>query len=105
MNCGFHEDAKRVVLSYLRRTGQGVFFINGVFILDKGKVNIKVLESAYLGRAIRIADDGSIMICNVNIPSGWDIARIRRRIEDHLRTSSSPGQIINIATCLDVKLR
>jgi len=73
MNCGFHEDAKRVVLSYLRRTGQGVFLINDVFILDKGKVNIKVLESAYLAGAISITDVGSIKICDVNIPSCWDI--------------------------------
>lgn len=105
MFCGFHEEAKKMVLSYLRRTGQGVFLINGAFILDKGKVNIPVLESAYLARAISITDDGSINICDVNIPSDWDIARIRRRIEDCLRTSSSPRQIINIATCLDIKLR
>ena len=105
MFCGVHEEVKKNVLSYLRRTGQGVFLVNGVFILDKGKVNITVLESAYLARAISITDDGSIKICDVNIPSGWDIARIRRRIEEHLRTSSSPKQIINIATCLDVKLR
>lgn len=105
MFCGFHKDAKKLVLSYLRRTGQGVFLINGVFLLNKGKVNIQVLESAYRARSIRISDDGSIKICDVYIPSGWDIARIRRRIEEHLRTSSSPGQIINIATCLDVKLQ
>ena len=105
MFCGFHEDANKIVLSYLRRTGQGIFLINGVFILDKGKVNIPVLQSAYSASAIRIFDNGFIKICDVCIPTGWDIARIRRRIEEHLRTVSSPEQIINIATCLDVKLR
>jgi len=105
MFCVFHDDVKRIVISYLRRTGQGIFHLNGAYVLNKGKVNVLVLESAYHSRAIHISDDGSINICDVNIPSDLDIARIRRRIEEHLRTLSSPGQIINIATCLDVKLR
>jgi len=105
MICGFHNDAKRVVLSYLHRTGYGIFLVDDVFILGKGKVNIHTLENAYRAGAIQISEDGSIKICEECIPTDWDIARIRRRIEEHLRTSLSPGQIINIAACLDVKLR
>jgi len=101
----FHDDIKRVVISYLRRTGQGVFHVNGTYVLSRGKINIPVLESAYCDRAIGISADGSIKICHDCIPSGLDIPRIRRRIEEHLRTSSSPGDIIGMATRLGVKLR
>jgi len=101
----FHDDLKKVVISYLRRTGQGVFHVNGTYVLDKGKVNIPILESAYRDRVIDVLADGSIRICNVGIPSGLDIPRIRRRIEEHLRTASTPKDIINMAVMLGVKLR
>lgn len=101
----FHDDLKKVVISYLRRTGQGVFYANGIYALGKGKVNIPVLESAYRDQAIGISADGSIKICHENIPSDLDIPRIRRRIEEHLRTSSTPGDIVNMAVKLGVKLR
>lgn len=43
----FHDDLKKVVISYLRRTGQGVFYVNGSYVLGRGNVNIPTLESAY----------------------------------------------------------
>lgn len=101
----FHDDLKKVVISFLRRTGQGVFYANGAYVLGKGKVNINILESAYRDQAISISADGSIKICHESISSGLDIPRIRRRIEEHLRTSSTPGDIICMATKLGVKLR
>lgn len=101
----FHDDLKKVVISYLRRTGQGVSYANGTYVLSQGKVNIPILESAYRDRAISISVDGSIRICHENIHSGLDIPRIRRRIEEHLRTSSTPGEIISLASKLGVKLR
>jgi hypothetical protein len=101
----FHDDLKKIVISYLRRTGQGVSCVNGTYALGKGKVNIPTLESAYSDRAIDISIDGSIRICHESIPSGLDIPRIRRRIEEHLRTSSTPGDIIGMAVMLGVKLR
>lgn len=101
----FHEELKKIIISYLRRTGQGVSYVNGTYALVKGKVNVFVLESAYRDRAIDISADGSIRICHESIPSGLDIPRIRRRIEEHLRTSSTPGDIINMAAKLGVKLR
>lgn len=105
MSDEFHDDLKKIVISHLRRTGQGVFHVNGSYMLGKGNVNIPVLESAYRDHAIGISTDGSIRICHENIHSGLDIPRIRRRIEEHLRTSSTPGDIINIAVKLGVKLR
>jgi hypothetical protein len=101
----FHDDIKRVVISYLRRTGQGISHVNGTYVLSRGKINIPILESAYRDRAIDISADGSIKICHESISSGLDIPRIRRRIEEHLRTSSTPGDIICMATKLGVKLR
>jgi len=99
------DELKKVVISYLRRTGQGVFHINGAYVLARRKVNIHLLEDAYRAGAIGISADGSIRICHECIPSGWDIPRIRRRIEEHLRTSSTPGDIIRMAAKLGVKLR
>lgn len=101
----FHDDLKKVVISYLRRTGQGVFYDNGTYTLGKGKVNNPILESAYRDQAINISVDGSIRICHESIPSGLDIPRIRRRIEEHLRTSSTPGEIVSMAVKLGVRLR
>jgi len=46
-----------------------------------------------------------IRIGGVEIPTGWDIARIRRRVEDHLRKKASSEEIIRIAVCLGVRLR
>lgn len=105
MHNEFHADLKKIVISFLRRTGQGVFHVNGTYALDKGKVNIPILENAYRDRVINISADGSIRICQESIPSGLDIPRIRRRIEEHLRTSSTPGEIISMATKLEIKLR
>ena len=101
----FHDDLKKIVISYLRRTGLGVSCVNGTYALGKGKVNIPILESAYRDRAIDISIDGSIRICHESIPSGLDIPRIRRRIEEHLRTASTPADIIGMAVMLGVKLR
>jgi len=101
----FHDDLKKIIISYLRRTGQGVSYVNGTYALGKGRVNIPVLESAYRDHAIGISADGSIRICHESIPSDLDIPRIRRRIEEHLRTSSTPGEIISMAVKLGVKLR
>ncbi len=101
----FHDDLKKIVISYLRRTGQGVSYVNGSYVLGKGKVNIPILESAYRDQAIDISADGSIRICHESIPSGLDIPRIRRRIEEHLRTTSTPGEIMSMAAKLGVKLR
>lgn len=105
MSYEFHDELKKVVISYLRRSGQGVFLVNGSYVLCKGKVNIPILESAYRDRAIRISADGSIRICRETIFSDLDIARIRRRIEEHLRTSSTPGDILSLAAKLGIKLR
>lgn len=105
MTYEFHEDLKKIIISYLRRTGQGVSYVNGIYALGKGKVNIPILESAYRDQAIDISIDGLIRICHESIPSGLDIPRIRRRIEEHLRTSSTPADIIGIAVMLGVKLR
>lgn len=104
MPCEFHDDLKKIVISYLRRTGKGVSYINGTYALGKGKVNIPILESAYRDKAIDISIDGSIRICHESIPSGFDIPRIRRRIEEHLRTSSTPADIVGLAVMLGVKL-
>lgn len=105
MLCEFHDDLKKIVISYLRRTGQGVFLVNGTYVLSNGKVNIPILESAYCDQAIGISADGSIRICHESISLDLDIPRIRRRIEEHLRTSSTPGEIVNMAVKLGVKLR
>lgn len=105
MYCELHEELKKIVISYLRRTGQGVTHVNGTYVLSKGKVNVTMLENAYRDQVIDISVDGSIRICNEYIPSGLDIPRIRRRIEEHLRSSSTPGDIIKMAAKLGVKLR
>ena len=105
MRYKFDDELKKIVISYLRRTGQRVSCVNDTYALDKGKVNIPILESAYRDRAIDISIDGSIRICHESIPSGLDIPRIRRRIEEHLRTASTPADIIGMAVMLGVKLR
>ena len=105
MHYEFHDELKKIVISYLRRTGQGVSYVNGTYALSKGKVNLPILESAYRDQAIGISADGSIKICHESISSGLDISRIRRRIEEHLRTTSTPADIIGMAAKLGVKLR
>ena len=57
------------------------------FAFNNGIPNINAIEQAWLDRVVSIALDGSIQICGIQIRPDWDTARIRRRVEDHLRKS------------------
>lgn len=103
--CGYSEEAIKVVLSYLLRTGQSLRFHKGRYLLGEGAPNVDTIEHAFWDGAIHLASDGSIRICGINIPHQWDTDRIRRRIEDHLRKSASKGDIIRIAACLGLRIR
>lgn len=105
MRCRYSEAAMKVVISYLRRTGQSLRFCDERYFLSEGAPNIETIEQAFRHGAIQLAGDGSIMICGTDIPPQWDTVKIRRRIEDHLRKSASKGDIIRIAACLGVKMR
>lgn len=104
MKCLFPDEAMKTVISYLRRTRQTITCTEGTYALVNGMPNINAVEQACRDRAVSIALDGSIHICGIQIRPDWDTARIRRRVEDHLRKSASPEDIIRIASCLGVKL-
>jgi hypothetical protein len=105
MKCLFPDEAIKSVVSYLRRTGKTLTCVEGEYTLALGVLNVGTIERAFSDRAISIQEDGSILICGVSIPCEWDTARIRRRIEDHLRKSASNEDLIRIAACLGVRLK
>ena len=72
--------------------------------LTEGLPNINVVIKAFRDQAISIAEDGTIHLFGIYLPSGWDTVRIRRKVEDHLRKISSTEEIIRIASCLGVRL-
>lgn len=104
MRCRYSEEASKVVLSYLLRTGQSLRFHKGRYLLVKGAPKVDIIEHAFRDGAIHLATDGCIRICGITIPHQWDTNRIRRRIEDYLRKSASKGEIIRIAVCLGIRM-
>jgi hypothetical protein len=104
MRCRYSEEASKVVLSYLFRTGQSLRFHKGRYLLVKGAPNVDVIEDAFWNGAIHLTSDGFISICGITIKHQWDTDRIRHRIEDYLRKSASKGEIIRIAVCLGIRM-
>lgn len=102
MNCVFPNVAMKAVISYLRRARQTVVCIEGKYVLIEGIPNIDAIRQACEDGAVSMTDDGSILLCGIIITSSWDTARIRRRIEDHLRKSATKLEILRIAACLGV---
>lgn len=103
MKCPFHDEAVNAVLTYLRRTGKAVTRLKKEYALTYGNPDICIVEQAFSDRAISVQEDGTISICGVSIPNKWDTARIRRKIEGHLRKTASDEDIIRIAACLGLK--
>jgi hypothetical protein len=105
MHCPFPAEALKTVMSYLRRSGLAVVVSDGAFILQKGVLNVIVIEQACAEGAISLTDDGSIQVCGMLIVPEMDTVKIRRRVEDHLRKSASKKEIIHVAACLGIKLQ
>ncbi len=105
MRCRYSEEAVKVVLSHLRRTGQTLRFHQGGYSLGEGVPSVAIIEQAFRDGAIQLEPDGSIRNCGIHIPAQWDTVKIRRRIEDHLRKSATMRDIIHIAECLGIKMR
>ena len=105
MKCLFPNEARKTVISYLRRTRQTITYAEGRYALVNGTPNINDIEQACQDRAVSISANGSIQICGIQIRPEWDTTRIRRRVEDHLRKCASPEDIIRIASCLGVELK
>lgn len=104
MNCQFPYDAMAIAITHLRRSGMTISKAGDSYRIVEGILNLNVVNEAVRDRAITIAEDGSIQICEAYVPTGWDIVRIRRKVEDHLRKSASTEEIIRIASCLGVTL-
>jgi hypothetical protein len=105
MKCHYLDQVLKTVIDHLRRTGQTLTFSNGGYSLTRGEADVKIVEKAFLERRISLAPNGVIRIGDIEIPTGWDTARIRRRVEDYLRRKASREEIIRIAACLGVRLR
>jgi hypothetical protein len=105
MRCHFPDQAVKIVISYLRRTGQTLTFSAEAYSLIKGVPNIRIIEQACRARAISLTANGLIRVCGIDITPDWDMVKIRRRVEDYLRKSASKEEIIRIASCLGVKMR
>ena len=105
MNCPIPDEIMKIVVSYLRKSGQAVVISEGSFVLVKGIPNVIVIEQACSDGAVSLTEDGSIQVCGTRIMPEMDIVKIRRRVEDHLRKSASKQDIIRIAACLGIKFK
>jgi len=105
MKCHFRDQALQAVIEHLRRTGQTLKVSGSAYSLTHGEADEKNVENAFNDNEVSLAPNGTIRIGGAEIPIGWDIARIRRRVEDHLRKKASREEIIRIAVCLGVRLR
>ena len=104
MNCPVPDDAVTIVITYLRQQGLTITQAGDAYRLAEGLPNVNVVIKAFHEQAISIAEDGTIHLFGIYLPSGWDTVRIRRKVEDHLRKISSTEEIIRIASCLGVRL-
>lgn len=100
MKCQFPNKGHKIVMAYLRKTGQTLTLSEGAFSLTRGAPEFTIIEKACRARAIFLAPNGQILVCGIEIKTEWDMERIRRRVEDHLRKSASEEEIIRIAACL-----
>lgn len=100
MKCQFPNKGHKIVMAYLRKTGQTLTLFEGAFSLTRGAAEFTIIEQACRARAILLTPTGQIRICGIEIHTEWDMPRIRRRVEDHLRKSASEEEIIRIAACL-----
>lgn len=105
MKCHNFDQILKSVIDHLRRTGQTFTFSNGAYSLTRGEADVKIVEKACLENTVSLSESGMIRIGDIEIPAGWDTAKIRRRVEDHLRRKASREEIIRIAACLGVRLR
>jgi hypothetical protein len=100
MRCPYRNEEINTVLAYLRRTGKTVICLQGDYCVASGKPKVGIINQALNDRAISVHGDGSILICGASVRHIWDMARTRRRVEEHLRKSASDEEIIRIAVCL-----
>jgi hypothetical protein len=105
MKCHYLDQVLITVIDHLRRTGQTLQVSGGGYYLTRGEADVRIVEKACRERTIFLAPNGMIRIGDIEIPAGWDTAKIRRRVEDHLRRKASKEEIIRIAACLGVRLR
>jgi hypothetical protein len=105
MNCPFPDETLKAVVSYLRRTGQTIACEEGAYLITKGRPNSAVIAQACADGAVTLSVDGSLLVCGTQILTELDTAKIRRRVEDHLRKVASKQDIIRIAACLGLSLR
>lgn len=97
-----NEKLMEVVISYLQKKGMSLVSDREGYRLDKGKPDLSVIEQAIREHYISIAEDGSVYVAGEYIQTGWDTAKIRRKIEDHIRKTSSVSELVGIATDLGI---
>lgn len=93
-----------VVITYLRKKGMLLVSDRNGYRLDKGKPDLLVIEQAIRDHHISIAEDGSVHVAGEYIQTGWDTVKIRRKVEDHIRKTSSVSELVGIATNLGISI-
>jgi hypothetical protein len=93
-----------VVITYLRKKGMLLVSDRDGYRLDKGKPDLSVIEQAIRDHHISIAEDGSVHVAGKYIQTGWDTVKIRRKVEDHIRKTSSVSELVGIATNLGISI-
>jgi len=102
MKCSIPDQAFEIVMRYLRWRGQTLILSGEGFSLIEGKPDLQIIEVACDCRAIAITGNSNVRICEVEIETGWDKDRIRRKVENYLRKEASAAEIIRVAGCLGV---
>lgn len=93
-----------VVITHLRKKGMSLVSDRNGYRLDKGKPDLSVIEQAVRNHHISIAEDGSVHVAGEYIQTGWDTVKIRRKVEDYIRKTSSVSELVGIATNLGISI-
>ncbi|BDV42646.1 hypothetical protein GURASL_15690 [Geotalea uraniireducens] len=93
-----------VVILNLRKRGMALVSDRNGYRLKKGKPDLSVIEQAIRDHHISIAEDGTVYVAGEYIQTGWDTGKIRRKVEDHIRKTSSVSELVGIAANLGISI-
>lgn len=98
---------RKAVMRYLTRYSKTLVFGIGGFNLIDGKAGFQtfaIIDAAWMLGAISMSSDGAVSLCGESLHFRYDSRKLRRKIEDILRKSSSLLDLMRCAAFLGVNI-
>jgi len=100
------KELSRKTAEYLQSLKKSIVINDGRHTLVTGQFSRSCFVSAIENGAITLESDGTIIIClELEYKPDLDIPKIRRRVENYLRTQATVKDIITIASIIGVRFK